>query len=106
MLPLPLFRGFTYAVEARASQSFRFVYTGTATILPVEDTATLLVKGTSTFTVKPKRVQNGDSVTFSGRVKGRPLAPKPSWHRPLPPLNADPDGYIPRSRTNRLQLHR
>lgn len=64
---------FTYTVEARASRSFRFAYPGTATILPVEDTATLLVKGTSTFTVKPKRVQNGDSVTFSGRVKGRPL---------------------------------
>lgn len=65
--------GFTYTVEARASHSFRFVYSGTATILPIEDTATLLVKGTSTFTVKPKRVQNGDSVTFNGRVKGRPL---------------------------------
>lgn len=65
--------GFAYTVEARASQTFRFAYSGTATILPVEDTATLLVKGTSTFTVKPKRVQNGDSVTFGGRVKGRPL---------------------------------
>ncbi|HEY5977339.1 MAG TPA: hypothetical protein VIT85_05735 [Solirubrobacterales bacterium] len=65
--------GFAYTVEARASHNFRFVYPGTATILPIEDIATLLVKGTSTFTVKPKRVQNGDSVTFSGRVKGRPL---------------------------------
>ncbi|HKF82093.1 MAG TPA: hypothetical protein VKB23_03935 [Solirubrobacterales bacterium] len=64
---------FSYAVEARASQTFRFVYPGTATILPVEGTATLLVKGTSTFTVKPKHVLNGKSVTFSGRVKGRPL---------------------------------
>ena len=64
---------FSYKVEARASQSFRFVYPGTATILPVEDSATLLVKGTSTFTVKPKRVKNGDSVVFNGRVKGRPL---------------------------------
>ncbi len=64
---------FTYTVEARASQTFRFAYSGTATILPVEDTATLLVKGTSTFTVKPKRVLNGDSVMFSGQVKGRPL---------------------------------
>ncbi|MGC1164729.1 MAG: hypothetical protein WA862_01330 [Solirubrobacterales bacterium] len=64
---------FSYAVEARASHNFRFVYPGTATILPVEDTATLLVKGTSTFTVKPKRVKNGGSVTFTGRVKGRPL---------------------------------
>jgi len=64
---------FSYTVEARASHNFRFVYPGTATILPIEDTATLLVKGTSTFTVKPKRVKNGDSVTFTGRVKGRPL---------------------------------
>lgn len=64
---------FSYTVEARASQSFRFVYSGTATILPVEGTATLLVKGTSTFTVKPKHVLNGHSVAFSGRVKGRPL---------------------------------
>lgn len=64
---------FSYTVEARASQTFRFVYPGTATILPIEDTATLLVKGTSTFTVKPKRVKNGGSVTFTGRVKGRPL---------------------------------
>lgn len=64
---------FSYTVEARASQRFRFAYPGTATILPVEDAATLLVEGTSTFTVKPKRVRNGDSVTFGGRVKGRPL---------------------------------
>jgi hypothetical protein len=64
---------FSYTVEARASQSFRFVYPGTATILPVEGTATLLVKGTSTFTVKPKHVLNGQSVAFGGRVKGRPL---------------------------------
>jgi hypothetical protein len=65
--------GFSYIVEARASTRFRFVYPGTATILPVEDTAVLLVRADSTFSVKPKRVLNGDSVTFSGRVKGRPL---------------------------------
>jgi hypothetical protein len=64
---------FSYAVEARASQRFRFVYPGMATILPVEDSATLLVKGTSTFSVKPRRVKNGGSVVFSGRVEGRPL---------------------------------
>lgn len=64
---------FSYTVEARASQHFRFVYPGTATILPTEGTATLLVGGTSTFTVTPQRVRNGGSVTFAGRVKGRPL---------------------------------
>jgi hypothetical protein len=64
---------FTYEVEARASHSFRFEYPGTATILPVEDTATMLVKATSSFAVTPKHVLNGDSVTFSGRVRGRPI---------------------------------
>jgi hypothetical protein len=64
---------FAYEVKARSSRRFRFVYQGTATILPVEDTATLLVKATSTISVKPKHILNGDSVTFSGRVKGRPL---------------------------------
>jgi hypothetical protein len=64
---------FAYSVEARASHSFRFVYPGTATILPAEASATLLVEATSTISVKPNHVLNGDSVTFSGRVKGRPL---------------------------------
>jgi hypothetical protein len=64
---------FAYEVEARASHSFRFAYPGTATSLPVEDTATLLVEAASSFAVKPKHVLNGDFVTFSGRVRGRPL---------------------------------
>jgi hypothetical protein len=64
---------FVYPVEARSSHQFRFVYEGTATILPVEDRATLLVKATSTFKVTADHVLNGDSVTFSGRVRGRPL---------------------------------
>lgn len=64
---------FAYDVEARSSRRFRFVYPGTATILPVEDTATLLVKATSTISVSPKRVLNGGFVTFKGRVLGHPL---------------------------------
>ena len=65
---------FAYEVEARSSRRFRFVYQGTATILPVEDTATLLVEATSSFAVRPKHILNGDSVTFRGRVGDeRPL---------------------------------
>lgn len=64
---------FSYVVEARSSRHFRFVYPGTATILPAEDTANLRVKAYSTFAVEPRRILNGDSVVFSGRVKGRPL---------------------------------
>lgn len=64
---------FTYAVEAQASHSFRFVYSGTSTTLPVEASATVLVKAASSFSAKPAHVLNGDSVTFSGRVRGRSL---------------------------------
>lgn len=64
---------FTYELEARSSRRFRFSYGGAATILPVEGVVTVLATATSTFSVKPKHVLNGDSVTFSGRVKGRPL---------------------------------
>jgi hypothetical protein len=64
---------FVYPVQVRSSRRFRFVYPGTPTILPAEDTATLLVKGYSTISVEPNRILNGDSVLFSGQVKGRPL---------------------------------
>jgi hypothetical protein len=60
-------------IEARSSQALRFVYPGTATILPVQDTATLLVKGRSSLKVDRGRVLNGQKVAFSGRVRGRPL---------------------------------
>ena len=64
---------FALALRARASSRLRFVYPGTATTLPVEDAVTLLVKAQSSFSVAPKHVLNGQSVTFSGRVRGRPL---------------------------------
>ncbi|HEX3325037.1 MAG TPA: carboxypeptidase-like regulatory domain-containing protein [Solirubrobacterales bacterium] len=64
---------FVYPVEARSSHQFRFVYEGTATIFPIEDQAILRVKATSTFSVTPDHILNGESVTFSGRVRGRPL---------------------------------
>ncbi|HEU5105168.1 MAG TPA: hypothetical protein VFU11_04960 [Solirubrobacterales bacterium] len=67
---------FVYPVEARSSREFRFVYEGSATILPTEDDAELLVTATSTLTVKPNHVLNGESVWFSGRVRGRPLPEK------------------------------
>ena len=64
---------FTYPVEAHASRTFRFVYSGSPSILPVDDSAELLVTGTSSISVNPKHVLNGQSVVFEGRVKGRPL---------------------------------
>jgi hypothetical protein len=64
---------FAYAVDARASQSLRFTYPGTAARLPAEDKVGLLVSGGSTLAVSRTRILNGQSVVFSGRVQGRPL---------------------------------
>lgn len=64
---------FVYKVEARSSREFRFAYDGTATILPTGDEVELLVTATSTLSVKPNHVLNGEAVWFSGRVRGRPL---------------------------------
>jgi hypothetical protein len=64
---------FDYALDAKASQTLRFVYGGTATRLPAEDKVALDVAATSTFSVDRQRVLNGQSVVFSGKVQGRPL---------------------------------
>ena len=68
--------GFSYEVRADASRRLRFVYAGTATSLPAEGSAELLVHGTSSLAVKPDQVLNGGSVTFTGEVRGRPLPDK------------------------------
>jgi len=65
--------GFAYQAPAESSRRLRFVYAGTATTLPAEGSAELLVHGTSTLKVRPARVLNGGSVTFTGEVRGRPL---------------------------------
>jgi hypothetical protein len=65
--------GFAYEVPADSSRKLRFVYAGTATSLPAEGSTEVLVHGTSTLKVKPDHVLNGDSVTFTGEVEGRPL---------------------------------
>jgi len=65
--------GFVYPVKATKSSDVRFVYQGTATSLPAKAQAELLVHGRSTLKVDRPHVLNGQTVTFSGRVKGRPL---------------------------------
>jgi hypothetical protein len=65
--------GFAYEVAAESSRRLRFVYSGTPTTLPAEGSAELLVHGTTTLKVKPAKVLNGHSVTFTGHVRGDPL---------------------------------
>jgi hypothetical protein len=64
---------FGYEVSAVASQEIRFAYAGDSTHLPAEGTASLDVSGASSLKVNHDHVLNGQSVEFSGRVRGRPL---------------------------------
>ncbi|MBS1861129.1 MAG: carboxypeptidase regulatory-like domain-containing protein [Actinobacteria bacterium] len=65
--------GFAWTEKAEQSSSLRVVYQGTATSLPTEAHAEVLVHGGSTLKVDKAHVLNGQSVVFSGRVEGRPL---------------------------------
>jgi hypothetical protein len=65
--------GFAYDVTPESSRHLRFVYSGTATSLPAEGSAEVLVHAASTVKVTPKHVLNGGSVAFSGEVEGQPL---------------------------------
>lgn len=64
---------FGYEVAAAASQEVRFTYGGDSTHLPAEGMASLDVSGASSFKVNHDHLLNGQSVEFSGRVRGRPL---------------------------------
>lgn len=64
---------YSYRAAGSASRTLGFVYAGTATILPVERQVRLVVPAAGTFHVSRKRVVNGGSVTFSGRVRSLPL---------------------------------
>jgi hypothetical protein len=64
---------FTYLGRATATAIVRVVYQGSATTLPSQRGVTLLVPGSSTIATHPRRVLNGQTVTFSGRVRSLPV---------------------------------
>lgn len=65
--------GFAYETKAANSADLRFAYAGTATTMPTQAGAELLVHGRSSLKVDRTHVLNGHAVVFSGRVHGRPL---------------------------------
>jgi 5-hydroxyisourate hydrolase-like protein (transthyretin family) len=66
-----------YAYEAVATSStiFRFVYSGTAFMLPAEREVTVFVRAASSIRARPKRLLNGQAVTFTGTVHSLPIPP-------------------------------
>jgi 5-hydroxyisourate hydrolase-like protein (transthyretin family) len=67
--------GFSYVTPASASGVLRFVYSGTPLLLPVQTQVNLLVRAGSTIRATPRKVLNGRTVSFSGRLRSLPAPP-------------------------------
>jgi hypothetical protein len=66
---------YRYRAAGSESRTLRFVYPGTSMVLPVERQVRLIVPAAGTFRASRRRVPNGRSVVFSGRVRSTPLPP-------------------------------
>jgi hypothetical protein len=66
---------FSYRAAGSASRTLRFVHLGTPTVLPAESRVTLVVPAAGSFKPSRKRLPNGRSVVFRGRVASLPLPP-------------------------------
>jgi hypothetical protein len=65
--------GFSYRAVGSASRTLRFVHTGTAVTLPAQDVVNLLVPGATTLKASRRRILNGQTVRFGGRVRSVPI---------------------------------
>jgi hypothetical protein len=66
---------FSYVTRASSTTVFRLVYAGTPTTLPSQSETAVLVPAASTISVRPRRVRNGQAVTFIGRLRSVPPPP-------------------------------
>ena len=64
---------FSYRLRGTISRTLRFRYDGTSRIRPATSDVTVKVPASSTFTLNPRRIVNGETVTFRGRVRGGPI---------------------------------
>jgi len=65
--------GYRYRAAGSASRTLRFVYAGTALVLPAERQVQLVVPAAGSFRPSRARVLNGGRVVFRGRVRSLPL---------------------------------
>jgi hypothetical protein len=65
--------GFAYRVPAGPSRTLRFRYAGSAIDRPSQAEVTLRVPAAITIHASRRSVRNGQAVTFSGRLRGRPI---------------------------------
>ena len=61
-----------------SSRALRLVYAGSSVTLPTESALNMRVPAATSVRVSRRRLRNGQSVTFSGRVRGLPCRPPAS----------------------------
>jgi hypothetical protein len=66
---------YSYTAPATSSRALLFVYNGTPMALPASGEVMVLVRAASTIRAKPRRVLNGQTVEFRGRVRSLPAPP-------------------------------
>ena len=64
---------FSFKALSGPSRTLRFRWAGTGTVRPAAAEIAVLVPARTSIKVDRRRVLNGDSVTFRGRLVGRPL---------------------------------
>ena len=60
-------------VSGTSSRALRLVYAGSSVTLPTESALNMRVPAATSVRVSRRRLRNGQSVTFSGRVRGLPV---------------------------------
>jgi 5-hydroxyisourate hydrolase-like protein (transthyretin family) len=63
---------YTYRAVGSHSRTLRLVHPGTSLTLPAERTVTLLVPAASSIHASPRKVRNGETVNFTGRLRSLP----------------------------------
>jgi hypothetical protein len=64
---------FTFVTRAESTTVLRALHPGTPTALPSQAEAALLVPAESSIRARPRRVLNGRTVTFGGRLRSTPF---------------------------------
>jgi 5-hydroxyisourate hydrolase-like protein (transthyretin family) len=64
---------YSYTAAGSYSRTLRFVYAGSPMTLPVQSQVRLVVPAVSSLRASRRRVLNGQTVTFSGRVRTLPI---------------------------------
>jgi hypothetical protein len=64
---------FTYAVPSGTSRTLRFRYGGSAALRPAASQVSVRVPAAVTIRASRGSVRNGQAVTFTGRLRGRPI---------------------------------